>query len=186
MWRYDAVLPDASGCDLRRCDCSFPPLKGEGANLRHLALQIKHCGRNTGSGAFPCFFEAESSKGVARHWNRTRSEALEGRVRFGCPGAEVGKENPQVPRLYPARDHSRSRRSARPRSRRRSTSYHTQLASVGIRSQRQQSPQTNRLGYCRAVARPIVRSPNDHWTDPGNQCHRHPDGWNIHNSGTVG
>ena len=20
----------------------------------------------------------------------------------------------------------------------------------------------------------------------GNQCHRHPDGWNVHNSGTVG
>jgi hypothetical protein len=36
---------------------------------------------------------------------------------------------------------------------------------VGIRSERQQSSQTNRLGYCRAVARPIVRSPNDQGTD---------------------
>jgi hypothetical protein len=34
-----------------------------------------------------------------------------------------------VPRLYPARDHTRSRRSARPRSRRRSTPDRTQLAS---------------------------------------------------------
>ena len=61
-----------------------------------------------------------------------------------------------------------------------------ELPMVGIRPQRQQSPQTNRLGYCGAVARPIVRSPNDHRTDAGNQCHRHPDGWNIHNGGTVG
>jgi len=33
---------------------------------------------------------------VARRWNRARSEALEGRVGFGCPGAEVGKEDAQV------------------------------------------------------------------------------------------
>src|SRR3984957_9960342 len=51
-----------------------------------------------------------------------------------------------------------------------------ELPIMGIRSERQQSPPTNRLGYCRAVARPIIRSPNDHWTDPGNQCHRYADG----------
>jgi hypothetical protein len=34
-----------------------------------------------------------------------------------------------------------------------------ELPMVGIRPQRQPSPQTNRLGYYRAVARPIVRSP---------------------------
>src|SRR5258708_7345103 len=28
----------ASGCDLRRCERSFPSLKSEDANLRHLAL----------------------------------------------------------------------------------------------------------------------------------------------------
>ncbi len=33
---------------------------------------------------------------MARRWNRARSEALEGRVGFGGPGAEVGKENAQV------------------------------------------------------------------------------------------
>jgi pimeloyl-ACP methyl ester carboxylesterase len=60
------------------------------------------------------------------------------------------------------------------------------LPMVGIRPQRQQSPQTNRLGYCRAVARPSVGSQNDHRTDAGNQCHRHPDVGNIHNNGTVG
>ena len=27
---------------------------------------------------------------------------------------------------------------------------------------------------------------NDNRTDAGNQYHRHPDGWNIHNGGTVG
>jgi hypothetical protein len=35
---------------------------------------------------------------------------------------------------------------------------------VGIRPQRQQSPQTNRLGYCRAAARPIIRSLNGQMT----------------------
>src|SRR5438132_9738371 len=61
-----------------------------------------------------------------------------------------------------------------------------ELPMVGIGSERQQSLQTNRLGHCRAVAGPIIRSPNDNRTDAGNQYHRHPDGWNIHNGGTVG
>jgi hypothetical protein len=75
---------------------SFPLLKGEGANLRHLALQIEHRRCDAGSGAFPRFFEAVPEKCVARCWNRARSEALEGRAGFGCPGAKVGKENAQI------------------------------------------------------------------------------------------
>jgi len=71
-------------------------LKGEGANLRHLALQIEHRRGDASSGAFSCFFEAVPEKRVPRHRNRARSEALEGRVGFGCPGAEVGKEDAQV------------------------------------------------------------------------------------------
>jgi hypothetical protein len=67
-----------------------------GANLRHLALQIEYGGCDTGSGAFPRFFEAVPEKRVARRWNRARSETLEGRVGFGCPCTEVGKENAQV------------------------------------------------------------------------------------------
>ena len=33
---------------------------------------------------------------MSSYWNRARSEALEGRVGFGCPCAEVGKEDAQV------------------------------------------------------------------------------------------
>jgi len=40
--------------------------------------------------------EAVPNKGVPRHRDGARSEALEGRVGFGCPSAEVGKENAQL------------------------------------------------------------------------------------------
>ena len=86
----------ARGCDLRRFYSSFPLLKSEGANLRHLALQIKYRGCDTSSGAFPCLVETVPEKCVARRWNRSRSETLEGRVGFGCPSAEVREENAQV------------------------------------------------------------------------------------------
>src|ERR1700675_757853 len=86
----------ARGCDLRRSGRGFPLPKGEGANFRHLALQIEHRGCDANSGAFPCFFEAVSEKSVPRHRNGARCETLEGRVGFGCPGAEVGEEDAQI------------------------------------------------------------------------------------------
>ena len=86
----------ARGCDLGRRYRSFPLLKSEGANLRHLAFQIKYRRCDASSGAFACFVETVPEKRVARRWNRARSETLEGRVGFGCPGAEVGEENAQV------------------------------------------------------------------------------------------
>jgi hypothetical protein len=70
----------ASGCDLRRRDRSLPSLKGEGANLRHLALQIEHRGCDTGSGALPCFSKPYPRKvwrvtGIVRGAKRLKGES---------------------------------------------------------------------------------------------------------------
>src|SRR5450432_926135 len=86
----------ARGCDLRRRYRSLPLLKGEGANLWHLAFEIKYRRCDASSGAFARFIETVSEKSVARRWNRARSGTLEGRVGLGCPSAEVGEEDAQI------------------------------------------------------------------------------------------
>src|SRR5947207_3338320 len=73
----------------------LPSLQRKGANLGHLAFEIKNRRCDACTRTRTRLFEAVPEKGVPSYRNGARGKGSEGGIGLGCPGADVGKERAQ-------------------------------------------------------------------------------------------